>query len=170
GFGRADPDPWGRVMFGTKDPADRYQAAAKQLTKAEVTHRANLGRLYAAHEARNAAQVTPLRRDCEKSERALQDALGVAHEAHRAYWAQRRDALRDELKRIALVLAEFNALARLAGDQAPHPAQRHLQSLEIDGITADNMLADGVLGEDAGIPQEAPDSALLEDELGAWRP
>ncbi|HRP23622.1 MAG TPA: hypothetical protein PLF79_08680 [Thauera sp.] len=157
-------------MFGTNDPADRYQAAAKQLTKAEAAHRANLDRLYAAPEARNAAQITPLRRDCERTERVLQDALKAAHEAHRAYWAQRRDELRDELKRIALVLAEYNALARLAGDTSPHPAQRHLQSLEIDGITAENYLADGVLGEDSGIPQEAPDSALLEDELGAWRP
>lgn len=157
-------------MFGAKDPVDRYQGAVKQLTKAEAAHRKNLDLLREAHEARQAHKVTPLRRDCQQSERALQDALQAAHEAHRAYWAQRRDALRDELKRIALVLAEYNALARLAGDQAPHPAQRHLQSLEIDGITADNMLADGVLGEDAGIPQEAPDSALLEDELGAWRP
>lgn len=157
-------------MFGTKDPVDRYLAAAKQLTTTEAAHRKNLDLLREAHEARQAHQVTPLRRDCQQSERALQDALQAAGDAHRAYWAQRRDALRDEMKRIALVLAEYNALARLAGDQAPHPAQRHLQSLEIDGITAENMLADGVLGEDAGIPQEAPDSALLEDELGAWRP
>lgn len=157
-------------MFGTKAPADRYQAAAKALTEAEAAHRKNLDLLREAHEARNAAKVTPLRRDCEQSERALQDALQAAGDAHRAYWAQRRDTLRDELKRIALVLAEYNALARLAGDTSPHPAQRHLQNLEVDGIAADNMLADGVLGEDAGIPQEPPDSALLEDELGAWRP
>lgn len=153
-----------------KTAADRYQVAAKQLTKAEAAHRKNLEVLHTAREARNAAQVTPLRRDCEKSERALQDALQAAHAAHRTYWSQRRDALRDELKRIALVLAEYNAIARLAGDQAPHQAQRHLQTLEIEGITAENYLADGVLGEDAGIPQEPPDCALLEDELGAWRP
>lgn len=73
------------------------------------------------------------------------------------------------MKPAAVLLAEYNALARLAGDHAPHPAQRHLQNLEIEGITAANMLADGVLGEDSGIPQEPPDCALLEDELGAWR-
>lgn len=157
-------------MFGAKDPVDRYLAAAKQLTKAEAAHRKNLELLRAAHEARQAHQVTPLRRDCQQSERALQDALQAAGDAHRAYWARRRDALRDELKRIALALAEYNALARLAGDTSPHPAQRHLQTLEIEGITAENYLADNVLGEADGIPQEAPDSALLEDELGAWRP
>ena len=156
-------------MFGAKDPVDRYQAAAKQLTKAEAAHRKNLDLLRAAHEARQAHQVTPLRRDCQQSERALQDALQAASDAHRAYWAGRRDALHDEMKRTAVLLAEYNALARLAGDHAPHPAQRHLQTLEIEGITAANMLADGVLGEDSGIPQEPPDCALLEDELGAWR-
>ena len=152
-----------------KSAADRYQAAAKQLTKAEAAHRKNLEALHTAREARNAAQVTPLRRDCEKSERALQDALQAAHAAHRTYWSQRRDALRDELKRIALVLAEYNAFARLAGDQSPHPAQRHLQNLEIEGFVAENVLADDVLACD-GVPQESPDCALLEDEIGAWRP
>ena len=153
-----------------KSPADRYASAAKALTKAEAAHRKNLDLLREAREARQAHQVTPSRRDCEKSEGALKDALQAAGDAHRAYWSQRRDALHDEMKRIAIVLAEYNALARLAGDHAPHPAQRHLQTLEIDGITAANMLAAGVLGEDSGIPQESPDSALLEDELGTWRP
>src|SRR5690606_5684136 len=86
GAGRANPDPWGRVMFGTKDPADRYQDAAKALTKAEAAHRKNLDLLRAAREARQAHQVTLLRRDCEKSEVALKDALHEAHQAHRAYW------------------------------------------------------------------------------------
>lgn len=152
-----------------KSTADRYQGAVKKLSAAEAAHRKNLDALYQASEARNAAQVTPLRRDCERSERALQDALGEAHDAHRSYWAERRDALIPELKRIALVLAEFNALAACAGDRSPHPAQRVLQTLEIDGINAANVLADDVLASD-GVPMEAPDCALLEDELGAWKP
>ena len=156
-------------MFGAKTPADRYEAAAKALTKAEAAHRANLDDLYAAREARAATRLTPTRARCAKSERELQDALHAAHDVHRSYWQGRRDALRDEMKRIALVLAEYNAFARLAGDHSPHPAQQHLQQLEIDGITAQNYLADDVLASD-GIPQEAPDSALLEDELGAWKP
>lgn len=156
-------------MFGTKDPADRYQDAAKALTKAEAAHRKNLDLLREAHEARNAAKVTPLRRDCEKSEVALKDALHEAHQAHRAYWAERRDALRDELDRASLAIAEYDALALLAGDRAPHPALRYLQNRAIQGHTGPNLLDQDVLAAD-GVPQEAPDSALLEDELGAWRP
>ncbi|MDX9718943.1 MAG: hypothetical protein RBT67_16370 [Thauera sp.] len=152
-----------------KTAADAYHKAIKALPKAEKAHRANLDRLNEALQARNAAQVTPLRRDCEKSERELQDALQAAGDAHRAYWGGRRDGLRDELKRIALILAEYNAFARLAGDHSPRPAQQYLQSLEVGGITAANLLADDVLVSD-GVPQEAPDSALLEDELGIWRP
>lgn len=152
-----------------KSPADRYQAGAKALTKAEAAHRANLDRLHEAREARQAHQVTTLRRDCEKSERALQDALQAAHDAHRAYWTQRRDALRDELDRASLVIAEYDALALLAGDRAPHPALRYLQNLALAGRTGANLLDQDVLATD-GVPQEAPDSALLEDELGAWRP
>lgn len=156
-------------MFIKKSAPDVYQGAVKALTKAEAAHRKNLDALYQAREARNAAQVTPLRRDCEKSERALQDALGEAHAAHRSYWAERRDALRDELDRASLAIAEFDALALLAGDRAPHPALRYLQNRAIQGHTGPNLLDQNVLATD-GIPQESPDSALLEDELGAWRP
>ena len=156
-------------MFGAKTPVDRYQAAVKKLTAAETAHRKNLDLLREAHEARNAAKVTPLRRDCEQSERALQDALHEAHQAHRAYWTERRDALRDDLDRASLAIAEFDALALLAGDRAPHPALRYLQNRAIQGHTGPNLLDQDVLATD-GVPQEAPDSALLEDELGAWRP
>lgn len=155
-------------MFGAKTPADRYEAAAEALTKAETAHRKNLDLLREAREARNAAKVTPLRRDCEKSEGALKDALHEAHQAHRAYWAERRDALRDELDRASLAIAEYDALALLAGDRAPHPALRYLQNRAVQGHTGPNLLDQDVLATD-GVPQESPDSALLEDELGAWR-
>ncbi|MDI3512877.1 MAG: hypothetical protein PWP40_106 [Rhodocyclaceae bacterium] len=152
-----------------KSAADRYLAAVKVLTKAEAAHRKNLDLLYQAMDAKQAHQVTPLRRDCERSERALQDALQAAHDAHRAYWTQRRDAIRDELDRAALVIAEFDAFALLAGDRAPHPALRYLQGRALEGRTAANLLDQDVLATH-GVPQEAPDSALLEDERGAWRP
>lgn len=155
-------------MFSDK-PADAYHKAIKVLPKAEKAHRENLDRLHAAHEARAAHQVTAARRDCESSERALQDALQAAGDAHRSYWTQRRDALRDELDRAALVIAEYDAFALLAGDRAPHPALRYLQNRAIEGRTATNLLDQDVLATD-GVPQEAPDSALLEDELGRWRP
>lgn len=156
-------------MFGAKTPADRYEAAAQALTKAEAAHRANLDDLYAAREARAATRLTPTRARCAKSERELQDALHAAHEAHRAYWTERRDALRDDLDRASLAIAEYDALALLAGDRAPHPAQRYLQDRALRGHTGPNLLDQDVLAND-GVPQEAPDSALLEDELGAWRP
>lgn len=156
-------------MFGAKTPADRYEAAVKKLSAAEAAHRKNLDALYQAREARNAAQVTPLRRDCEKSEDALKDALHEADQAHRAYWAERRDALRDDLDRASLAIAEYDALALLAGDRAPHPALRYLQDRALRGHTGPNLLDQDVLATDC-VPQEAPDSALLEDELGAWRP
>ena len=156
-------------MFSRKTTADAYCAAAKALSKAEATHRANLDRLDQALIDREAAKVPALRRDCEKSEVALKDALHEAHQAHRAYWAERRDALRDDLDRAALAIAEFDALALLAGDRAPHPALRYLQNRAVQGHTGQNLLDQDVLATD-GVPQEAPDSALLEDELGAWRP
>lgn len=152
-----------------KSPADRYASAAKQLTKAEAAHRRSLDLLREAREARQAHQVTPLRRDCEQSERALKDALHEAHQAHRAYWTERRDALRDDLDRASLAIAEYDALALLAGDRAPHPALRYLQNRATQGHTGQNLLYQEVLATD-GVPQESPDSALLEDELGAWRP
>lgn len=156
-------------MFGAKTPAGRYEAAATALTKAEAAHRANLDDLYAAREARAATRLTPTRARCAKSERELQDALHAAHEAHRAYWTERRDALRDELDRASLAIAEYDALALLAGDRAPHPALRYLQDRALRGHTGPNLLDQDVLAND-GVPQESPDSALLEDELGAWRP
>lgn len=151
-------------------PADAYHKAIKALPKAELAHRKNLDRLHEARAAHQAHQVTAARRDCEASERALQDALQTAADAHRSYWTQRRDALRDELRAVAVLLAEYNAIAHCAGDRVPHPAQRFLQTLEIEGHTAANVLQQGVLLDPDGIPHESPDCELLEDELGRWRP
>lgn len=155
-------------MFDTK-PADLYHKAVKRLAKAEAAHRTNLDALDAAREAREAAKVTPLRRDCEKSERELSDALQAAHAAHRRYWAHRRDELHDELNRVAILLAEYDALANLAGDASATPALTYLQNRAIQGHTGPNLLDQDVLVSEDGVPQDEPDSALFEDERGAWR-
>lgn len=145
-----------------KSLADRYDAAVKRLQKAEVAHRKNLDALDAALQARQAHQVTPLRQSCEKSERELQEALQAAAAAHRAYWTNRRDDLRDELDQAAVVIAEFNALARLAGDMSANPALQRLQAIAIEAPPVDVLVDDGV-------PTEAPDCALLDDYRGSWR-
>ena len=156
------------MMFKRKTPAEAYTAAVDRLNQAEAEHRKNLDRLYAAREARDAARITPLRRDCEKSERTLDEALDAAFSAHRAYWSGRRDALAEDMRNAAIVIAEYDALAKLAGDTAPRPALRYLENLAANGHTGANLLEQDVLASD-GVPQDPPDSALLEDERGAWR-
>lgn len=156
-------------MMDTKSPADCYHAAVNALSKAEAAHRKNLDLLYQAREDRKAHQVTPLRCECQKSERALQDALEAAFSAHRAYWIGRREILEEGMRSAAIVVAEYDAISRLAGDTAQRPALRYLENLSVSGLTGANLLEQDVLASD-GVPQEQPDSALLEDELGAWRP
>ena len=156
------------MMFERKTSAEAYAAAVKLLNRAEDEHRKNLDRLYAARETREAARITSLRRDCEKSERALIEALEAAFAVHRAYWAGRRDALTEDIRRAAIVIAEFDALAKLAGDSTQRPALCCLENLAANGHTAANLLQQEVLASD-GVPQDPPDSALLEDMRGAWR-
>lgn len=146
-----------------------YHRAVKRLEAAEREHRANLERLADALERREAGKVPPLRRDCEKTERALIDALQAAHQAHRSYWQARCDALRPELDAAAVLIAEFNACARAAGDLTTNPALSYLQNRAIVGITGENVAAQGVLSDADGVPTDAPDSALIEDQLGVWR-
>lgn len=148
--------------------AKGYTAAVKSLTKAEVLHRENLDRLDEALKAKQAHQVTHLRRDAAKTEADLVAALDAASDAHREYWTARRDALKPELDSAALVIAEYNALAKLAGDHNAHPAASYLQQKAIDGRSAANLLEQDVLATD-GVPQEPVDSAVLEDYRGSWR-
>lgn len=150
-------------------PAESYCAEVKRLAKAEQAHRKNLEALNQAIVERASSQTGFLRRDCEKTETALAEALTAACLAHRGYWQGRRDALRDELHQASLVIAEYDALSRLAGDASATPALTHLQALAAEGRTAANLIDQDVLATD-GVPQEAPDCALLEDERGAWRP
>ncbi|PTD96392.1 hypothetical protein C8261_08725 [Pseudothauera lacus] len=155
-------------MFGTK-PGEHYHAAVKRLQKAEEKHRQALGRLADSLASRSPDKVTAERRECEQTERTLQEVLQEAFAAHRAYWAQRRDKIADQLEEVARVLAEYNALARLAGDLSVNPALQRLQQFALSGVTANNLLTQESLIDEAGVPQEPPDSALLEDEFGSWR-
>ena len=148
--------------------AKAYTNACKSLAKAEVLHRENLDRLDAALQAKQAHHVTLLRRDCAKTEGDCIAALDDALNAHRQYWTARRDALKPELDAAALVLAEFDALAKLAGDRSAHPAKAYLEGRAIAGFSGANVLAQDVLATD-GVPTEEPDSALLEDFRGSWR-
>lgn len=150
-------------------PAENYHAAVRRLSKAELAHRKTLDALSQAIADRASSQTGYLRRDCEKTETALAEALTAACLAHRGYWQGRRDALRDELHQASLVIAEYDALARLAGDASATPALSYLQALATEGRTAANLIDQDVLATD-GVPQEAPDCALLEDERGVWRP
>ena len=152
-----------------KSLADKYHQAIKCLNKAEASHRTNLDHLQQAREARNAAMITPLRRDAEKTERGLDDALRAAHAAFRAYWASRRDALEPEMEKIASVLAEYDALARLAGDMSQRPAMQRLYTLALAGYNAQTLLDQGALFEQDGVPADEPDSELLEDMRGCWK-
>jgi hypothetical protein len=155
-------------MFKSKTPAEAYAAAVEKLSQTEAAHRKNLDRLYTAREARDAARITPLRRDCEKSERTLAEALAAAFASHRAYWNGRLASLDDEMKHAAILLAEFDALAKLAGDHTVRPSLRRLEHLANQGHTAAHLIEQDVLCTE-GVPAEPPDSALLEDERGAWR-
>lgn len=155
-------------MFKTKTDADRYHDAVKRLDKTEATHRKSLDSLYAAREAREAAKLPALRRDCAKTEGELDAALESAYAAHRAYWAGRLASLDDEMKHAAILLAEFDALAKLAGDNTLRPSLRRLEHLANQGHTAAHLIEQDVLCTE-GVPAEPPDSALLEDERGAWR-
>ena len=148
--------------------AKSYSGAVKKLGQAEIWHRENLDRLDAALKDKQARQVTHLRRDCAKSEADLIVALDAANDAHRHYWLARRDALRPQLDAAAVLLAEYSALAKLAGDRSTNPAGVYLQQRAIDGYSAANLLTQDVLAID-GVPQEPPDSAVLEDYRGSWR-
>lgn len=147
--------------------AERYHAAIKRLSKAEQQHRKNLEALAQAISARASSQTGSLRRECERTESELSDALQAARAAYRCYWIHRRDAMQDELCEAARVIATYNVLARLAGDVSATPALTRLQNLAIYGHPGADVV--GLCDAD-GVPTDAPDSALLEDERGAWRP
>lgn len=150
----------------TTDAAELYCSAVQQLDAAERAYLAAVDALDRA--ARDARTLDQARRTCEAAEAALLRALEAAHTAHCSYWRGRRDELRDEIDRIAIVLAEYNALSRLSGDLTADPARQYLQNRVVAGLTADNLLLQDVLARD-GVPQEPPDSAALEDYRGYWR-
>lgn len=145
-----------------KKPADTYHKAIQRLKKAEDAHRAHLNALEAAHQARNPSVITKARKAAEAGERDLAEALQAAADAHRAYWRERRAALVPELQRMAHVIRRFNRIAVCAGDPSNNPARTLLETV--------SPILDDDITDDAGVPIEPPDSALLDDERGVWRP
>lgn len=141
--------------------ATAYDRAVKRLNKAEATHRQRVGALESALERAEASKVPGLRKDCEKSERELSEALQTAFEAHRAYWVCRRDQLRDEFTDMAVVIAEYNAMARVAGDTSVNPGLQLLQNILITTRSVEPLVED--------VPSDPPDSDLLEETRGIWR-
>lgn len=146
----------------SRSAAQQYRDSIKRLEAAEKRHSVSLDELAGALEARRANDVPGLRIAAQKSEESLSAALEAAALSHRSYWASRRDALMPEVLAVAHLVRRFNRIARCAGVTHSSPFDTVLQDALAVGAPVDVIDAEG-------IPEEGPDSEVLDDFRGAWK-
>ncbi len=135
------------------------------LNKAEKKFLTAVDSLHNGIVERRSGEVPKLRQQAGEAERVLCEALTAASASWRAHWLERAKALEPELHRLASVVAQYNALNRLAGLTAVNPAALML------GHYAETLprLSEQDLVDDSRVPAESPDSYALEQFKGAWR-